>query len=145
MKKSTIMLVWGAVALLVLTCAPLYAQTTKVIKVVRADIPFDFIIRDKSLPAGTYDAQPLNNSPILVVRDSENRESIAVGTFTVEAANNHQVKPMFVFRRYGNQYFLAQVWMGYSDTRGGELPKSAKERQVAKTQPKPELIMVAAK
>jgi hypothetical protein len=141
MKKSTIIMICGALALLVFTCAPVYAQS----RYIKADIPFDFTIGDKLHPAGNYTAMPLANSPILQIRDVDNSDAIAVGTFAVESAMNHEVKPMFVFRRYGNQYFLAEVWMGLSNTIGCELPKSAKERQVAKVQPKPELIMVAAK
>ena len=143
MKKSTLIMISVAVALLILASGSVYAQIQS--RSIKAEIPFDFTIGDKLHPAGNYTATPLANSSILRVRATENAEATAVGTIAVEAANNNEVKPMFVFRRYGNQYFLAEVWMGLGNKTGCELPKLAKERQVAKAQPKPELIMVAAK
>ena len=44
--------------------------------------------------------------------------------------NAPQAKSKLVFHRYGNRYFLTQVWSAGSSL-GRELPKSAKEKEQA--------------
>jgi hypothetical protein len=48
-----------------------------------------------------------------------------------------------VFRRYGDQYFLAQIWMA-GETSGHELPISRREAELAKNQQPSEDVIVLA-
>ena len=61
------------------------------------------------------------------------------------SANGPQDKTKLIFHRYGNRYFLAQIWSAGS-SRGRELPKSAKEREQALTahSQKPEQVTIVA-
>jgi len=138
MKKLNF-IIFPVLLLGLLAALPVYGQTRVILK---GDIPFDFTVSNKLLRAGAYDILGTSVYPIaLTIRGSENLEYATFTTISNE--KSRQVKPMFVFRRYGNQYFLAQLWTG-SNT-GRELPKSSEELRVAKNQAAPELIYVAAK
>jgi hypothetical protein len=53
-----------------------------------------------------------------------------------------QEKSKLVFHRYGDQYFLAQIWRE-GDNRGSELPKSQRENEVAMDYPSQNVVVVA--
>lgn len=92
----------------------------------KANVPFDFIVNGKTLPAGEYTIVPSNSPGLLLIRTWETKQSAAVMTRgTVEAKS----KPSLVFRRYGNQYFLAKI---VGDTSVNELWQSKAEREAAK-------------
>ena len=48
-----------------------------------------------------------------------------------------------VFHRYGDRYFLAQIWMAGSNS-GQELPKSPRETEAARDYTVQEVVLVAA-
>ncbi len=54
-----------------------------------------------------------------------------------------QEKTKLVFHRYGDQYFLAQIWTE-GNNRGLELPKTRREREVAMSYPAPKDVVVVA-
>ena len=141
MRKLSL-IVASLTMLVLLSTGPAYSQVGPI--VIRGDIPFDFTVVDKLLPAGNYDVQAIvaGGVEFLHIRGTENQELAGFYANAVEKTGKLG-KPMFVFRRYGDKYFLAEIWTGVST--GRELTKSAKERQIAQFQPKPELIMIAAK
>lgn len=110
-----------------------------------ANIPFDFTVADKKFQAGKYSVvrveQDLGDT---VVRISSadghaniNRWTIPVITFT-----DHD-KATLVFHRYGDEYFLAQIWPAGSNT-GRLLPKSRGERD-AERQARDNMVGMATK
>jgi len=106
---------------------PLCAQTISV----SADIPFQFVVRDQVMPAGQYTVTSGGSSPTLVLRNASSKANVFVMTYTVEgseAKGGYQL----VFHRYGNQYFLSQVF-GTADAAGREIIESRTERELAKT------------
>jgi hypothetical protein len=94
---------------------------------IRADVPFDFMVAGKTLPAGQYTVDTRNSSGTLVIRNKETRQ--VVGSISHRYEVGADSKPQLVFHRYGNKYFLAKV-VGYA--KGNELPKSKAEREAAK-------------
>jgi hypothetical protein len=93
-----------------------------------AEIPFDFQIQDRVLPAGTYSVQPMNNLATLVIRNEDTGESVIALAPLGKSGKNGD--PRLVFNRYGDRYFLSQVWFAY----GGEghcLVKSRAEKEIA--------------
>jgi hypothetical protein len=138
MKKLTVLL-FPALVLGLLTAGFAYAQNATIL---RGDIPFEFTVASKTLPAGSYGVARNSNSPmILFIRGIENLESAPL--LAVANEKSKEVTPKFVFRRYGDQYFLAEVWTG--GTTVLEVPKSIKELQVAKNYGVPQLTYIAAK
>ena len=102
---------------------------------VRADIPFDFIVGNETLPAGTYTAETLSpsthNTAVLLIQSLDHRTSVfslTHGVFSVARLGMEDNPPRLIFNRYGDRYFLTQVLPG-RDTDGRELPKTRRERE----------------
>lgn len=113
---------------------------------VEANIPFNFKVNGKTLPAGKYTVKPGNTQNVLMISNWDAKESIGVIAQKLEVAPGS--KPQLVFHRYGDQYFLAQV---IGDARGSELPKSKAEREAARAgrdhlamNAEPEIVIVNA-
>ena len=111
-------------------------------------LPFDFIVSGKTLPAGEYVvARSTSGSEGLVIRPSDRKGGIYLLTTSIHRDDRRR-DARVVFRRYGNLYFLSQVWMSGKET-GRELFKSHKqralERDLAQRAGKSESITVAAR
>jgi hypothetical protein len=114
---------------------------------VRASIPFDFIVRGKTLPAGNYEIERVTEDPSgLLLRNVNNRhEHIVFETEPMEGRriSSHNV---LVFNRYGGDYFLSEIVTAGEQT-GRELAPSHAERtlrrEMAKNQAQPETVTVA--
>ena len=94
----------------------------------RADVPFNFVVGDKQLPSGEYHVKQLQ-SGVVQVQGKVTRLSATVLTFGTQARQLSGVGKL-VFNRYGDQYFLSRIWVGSSGM-GHELRKSRLEREVA--------------
>jgi hypothetical protein len=113
---------------LLLVAGSAIAQTSQV----RSNVPFNFTAGNKTLPAGTYDIGAMNSSGgnMLLLQARGGDSSFMVSSnaaATVKPAD----KTKLVFNRYGDQYFLAEIWVAGA-TRGRQLPKSSREKEVAK-------------
>ncbi len=78
----------------------------------RANVPFTFTVGQKSLPAGIYTISVLNptsDRPALQIRNDDGTLSAIIQTLGVGSSLTDNSK--LVFRRYGEQYFFAQVQM----------------------------------
>ena len=119
---------------------------------VSANIPFDFTVGSKEFKAGKYSVERLfatSSSGALTIRSADNSEAASFNVNRVSGKGGSQAR--LVFRRYGNQYFLGQVFDGQS-SEGYGLLKSKAEREVAKKRDtitqnavEPEVVTVAAR
>jgi hypothetical protein len=119
---------------------------------VSANIPFDFTVGNKEFKAGKYSVDRLfasNNSDALIIRSADNSEAANFNVNRVSGKGDSQAR--LVFRRYGNQYFLGQIFDGQS-SEGFGLLKSKAERELAKKRDtitqiavEPEVVTVAAR
>lgn len=117
----------------VLTSVSARAQAGKQFTVT---IPFDFYVAGKTLPAGQYHVgRSTEDSEGLVVRGTDGLTGVFVLTRAIQTAELQQ-QSRLVFRRYGDQYFLGEVWIS-ARSNGRELPKSRKERSVKQENFKP--------
>ena len=113
--------------LVVLTTVSAHAQSGKQFTVT---IPFNFSVGGKALPAGQYlVGRSTEDSEGLVLRGTDGRTGVFVLTRGIQTAEVQQQSKL-VFRRYGDQYFLGEVWIS-ARSNGRELPLSRKEREVA--------------
>ena len=104
------------------------AQTIRM----KANVPFDFIVNGSSLPAGEYTIQSFGaiDGKTLRLGNVGNHQGALVNTVGMETAKaSRQTK--LIFHRYGDRYFLAQVWVEGSD-QGRQLPMSHRESELAK-------------
>jgi CO dehydrogenase/acetyl-CoA synthase delta subunit len=108
---------------LVSTVVPANGQLNS--HVVTADIPFEFIVADQTFPAGKYTVRTASdNGKVLKIVSLDGKSSIVRLSNSVTDSNTERNARM-VFHRYGQEYFLAQVWSG--DNAGRQLIKSKKE------------------
>ena len=95
------------------------------------NIPFDFTVGDKKLPAGKYwvnRAQETSGDKVLQISSTDGRET--VNRFSIPVVTLHpKNEGSLVFHRYGEDYFLSQIWPAAATT-GRGLPKSNAEREL---------------
>lgn len=90
-------------------------------------IPFEFVAGNQSMPAGEY-VFSKDATPGLTVRNSEAEIAAILMTQAIETEKN-ETSARLVFHRYGERYFLAEVWDGNRET-GVQLVKSRQERAI---------------
>lgn len=91
-----------------------------------ATIPFEFIVGGKTLPAGNYVMRVGGEGGIVeICEDGVYCQTIASSPVEVASA---PAGPELAFRKYGNQYFLSQIWPG--GRVGRHLPQSSVEPAV---------------
>ena len=93
-------------------------------KTVISNVPFEFIVADETLPPGKYRVnRSIGNALKIWTSDA------AVIRLTNEIEPSKDRRARLVFHRYGNRYFLAEVWTGAGDV-GRQLLKSRQERAI---------------
>src|SRR5207253_7055451 len=73
---------------------------------IKADIPFEFVVGDKTLPAGEYTVKPATIGGALAIQGADSKSSAVRLTGPTEQKNNSRAR--MVFHRYGHNYFLAE-------------------------------------
>ena len=119
-------------ALLILTTAG-SAHAQSLANRPRFNIPFDFAFGEKKLPAGKYAiGRALQNSDDIAmsISDDNGRSKAIVLSNSITKLDGVK-KNTLVFHRYGDQYFLVQVWAAGAAT-GREFPTSKLEREIKK-------------
>ena len=94
-----------------------------------ANIPFDFVVGDKELPAGRYSTQGFNSTGETLRITGLDTTASAIRLSSTLQTMDDVNRGKLVFHRYGNQYFLADIWTAGSRT-GRHLLKSSGEKAV---------------
>ncbi len=123
---------------LLLATASAYAQTG----VVKANVPFNFIVNKTQLPAGEYKIQALGIAASAMAIQSPDGKVIKAFLPVECTSLQTPKKTKLVFHRYGAQYFLAQIWKT-GNNRGQELPMSGLETEIAREHPAQSVVVVA--
>ncbi|MGH9908900.1 MAG: hypothetical protein ACRD8U_25350 [Pyrinomonadaceae bacterium] len=101
---------------------------------IAVNIPFDFAVDETKLPAGNYTLRRIvstSSADQLLIQNAEAGVDMRTGITRPNRTGEIQRKSKLVFNRYGDQHFLAQVWMAGSDT-GRDLFQSRNECNLAK-------------
>lgn len=79
---------------------------------VEAKVPFDFVVRGKTMPAGDYIVEHNDNEPsVLVIRGRDGAHAAAlVLTEPARSQDPAGWRPSLRFKREGSQYYLEDVW-----------------------------------
>jgi hypothetical protein len=124
---------------LLFATASAYAQTAAL----KANIPFNFIVTGKSLPAGEYTIQSVSTSDrVLVIRGADKSANMVMANACESARPSDKTK--LVFHRYGDRYFLSQIWTA-GNSSGAELPQSRRETEVAMDFPRQDVVLIASR
>jgi len=106
------------------------AATEPVLKFrITADIPFEFMVGKKKMPKGEYTIESINETGTIQISKVKGGKAINFMAIKDKITDKHKSK--LVFRRYGDQYFLARIWDGSSET-VFKIEKSSAEKKVAK-------------
>jgi hypothetical protein len=108
MKKQITSLVAVAILLTAFSATPARAQSDRLIA---ANIPFNFYIKDRALPAGEYvfTLTRIGGADGIRIQSADGHITAFVLTRSA-AVNAAKDEPKLVFNRYDNQYFMAQVY-----------------------------------
>jgi hypothetical protein len=122
MKKQSLFSLLAVIVLM--TAGSLNAQTSPV----TANIPFDFSAGKVSFPAGEYKVKEISTLGALSVVGQGS--AIGIVNSLRAQSNSRSASTRLLFHRYGNRYFLYQIWVQGEDT-GRELPMTPVEKELA--------------
>ncbi len=107
--KTRILHLAALFAFILATPALLHAQMAIEQPMFRVDIPFAFVAGGVHLPAGQYHVYHFGD-PYLVVIEKDDGRARAMAYVHPSATDPDLSSTKLVFNRYGDQYFLSQVW-----------------------------------
>ena len=137
MKKNLLTI---AMSLALLMSAAAQAQTTHL----KITVPFDFTAGNVQLPAGEYDVTtvgPWGGTTLSVHNVNSNAATLvlSISCRSQKPAANARL----VFYRYGQQYFLAEVWNRNSSL-GNQIKINSRQMELARNQSKEEVVLMAS-
>jgi hypothetical protein len=123
----------GLLAVMMIIAASVSANAQTLQYRLTANIPFDFSAAGEKLPAGKYwikRAQQSDGDLVVQISSADGHSNIT--RLTIPLSAKQPVKNgLLVFNRYGNEYFLSEIWPAGGVT-GRELHKSRAERDLAR-------------
>ena len=90
-------------------------------------VPFDFVAGQQQLPAGRYTVRnaKTDSDTALIIQSEDGKQAAILLT---QSDGGRAERARLTFRQYGDQFFLAGVWV--PGTAGGrQLPESKQERR----------------
>lgn len=132
---------WSVLAVLaaLLAAPPVMAQYNSVV----ADIPFPFIVSGKTHAAGEWTLMKVSSGPahVWLLKDVDGRNSaLAVANSDYKQLS---AETKLTFNRYGEQYFLSEIWM--PGEVGYYLPPSKQEKALRVAGLRPERTVMFAR
>jgi hypothetical protein len=127
---------------LLFSAASVFGQMTSSQQLMKVNIPFAFGVQDQSLPAGQYLVVTVTPERSIRIVSANGKHSAIVNTlpnYAKEPSSNSRL----VFHRYGNEYFLAEVWTAGQDVARNPL-SSKKAMESASNGERPEAFTVVA-
>ena len=139
--KTRALVMAGVMAL----TAMAFTRVAQAQELLAVNIPFDFVAGNTQLPAGEYTVRVSapTHTIILISRKDSAASAFLVTNAAVSAEPQSESK--LVFNRYGERYFLSQVWTE-GNSQGRQLLKSAREKemsQIAKNETRGQVTLVA--
>ncbi len=91
-----------------------------------ATVPFAFHIQQQDFPAGSYALYRMDNAGVILIRNRATGNSAMFHARQPLAAKPGD--PKLIFHRYGDNYFLSQVW---TPTARIDVVPGAREKEIA--------------
>ena len=123
--KSRIALVLATMIALIMGTSESLRSQTQITTLFKVQVPFDFRVGSSHLSAGHYRVLHVGSHLIQFQRD----DGKANGLIPVMVTNTRfDIEgSKLVFNRYGNQYFLSQVWTAEDSQRHNCFPSQAEQ------------------
>ena len=138
--KSSRLVIAVASAFLVLL-VPAVAQSVAV----QATIPFNFSVGTQAMKAGDYRVSFEGRGGQMWISRVGAGDAITALTNAVGGGQTPERLPKLVFHRYGDHYFLSEVWTGGGTYRGRQLMISSTEREYARAKKSGSTTVLAAR
>lgn len=137
MKKNLLAI---ALSLPMLLSAAAEAQTTQL----RVAVPFEFIVGDTALPAGYYDVHSIDpwGGRELSIHNVTSKAGTLFLSNLCQSAKTSDSNTL-VFYRYGQKYFLAEVWTVNTNI-GRQMLLNQRQTELARNQQKSEVVLTAS-
>ena len=133
-----------AILVVLVLSLPAMLQAQMAIKepLARVDIPFPFSAGGVHLPAGQYRiSHPGDPYFVLIEKDDGSARALV---YVQPSGVNSSESSKLVFNKYGNRYFLSQLWTE-PDQRVHQCAKDRQEKELMAQAQKAEPVVVAAK
>ena len=127
---------------LLFTAVSLFAQTTPSQRLMKVNVPFAFAVENHSLPAGEYLVLTVAPERSIRIVSPDGKHSAIVNTLPNYAKSPSETSRL-VFHRYGDEYFLAQVWTGGQNVARNPI-SSKRAMEIASSGGMPQAITVIA-
>ena len=119
MKRSIVGVLVAVVAILAVNVAVAQSPT-------KVNVPFNFIVGQQAMPAGSYELQKVGDRATLIASADGAAKKIVL---SYHCESREMQDPKLVFDKIGDRYFLSQIWMTQSES-GLQLPASKLEKEV---------------
>jgi hypothetical protein len=131
---------WKAIAVVAVSCLKINAQLSEGVE---AKVPFNFIAGHQSFAPGDYRIRLYSQGGATYIQSRDGKTGGFV-ICTKTASVHTPTKTVLVFKRYGNEYFLRDVWI-QGDGTGLKLPETRREAELeAKVKSTTTTIMASA-
>jgi hypothetical protein len=107
---------------------------------VRANIPFDYKVGNATMKAGDCSIKRAGTNEALAIRCEWSQAAMVLSRSVI---SKPAASTKLVFNKYGDQYFLAQIWIEGNET-GVQLPKTRVERELM-SRAEPDSVVILAK
>ena len=107
---------------------PCHAQTST--HTMSVNVPFGFEMGNQHFQPGTYSI----STPQQGVVEIQGHSTAVLGLTRGEQGNKPTKTAKIVFDRYGDHYFLRQLWFNADQTSYAECPESKSEKQAKKSE-----------
>ena len=111
----------------------LHAQSYEMV----AKVPFAFHVDKTDFQAGDYKLEKSMTLPVQFIENRDGHKCAIPGGTYLESKG----KPRLVFHRYGDDYFLSEIWN--TQGTGSKLKVNKREREVSERTAPEEIAMVA--
>jgi hypothetical protein len=106
-----------------------------------ANVPFNFVVNGKTLPAGEYSVLPGSSVGTMIVKGiGQSAGAFSLTIPTVDRSVGRKAARL-EFHAYGDRYFLYQIWTG--GEQGSEMLQSRLERELLAHRNSPNHSVVA--
>ena len=126
---------------LLFTAATIFAQIENR-PLMKVNIPFAFSIDNHTLPAGTYYVRAVTPEHNIAPVSADGKRSVIVNDMP-NYASDPSLNTRLVFQKYGNEYFLSQVW-----TKGENVARnpfiSKRQAEITQSGPRPTSMLILA-
>ena len=89
----------------------------------KANMPFGFYAGDQLMPAGEYEIHAFGNGGVKI-SNYDAHKAIVFFTVGLNQVTVDPISPRLVFNRYGEDYFLSEMWWGSQGARKSVPSKS---------------------